>query len=115
MRTTTIYRAWRAFYQATRHANDDALRLFYKAIELDPDFAPAYGTAAWCYACRKMNGRMADGAKETSEAARLARQAVELGKKDALALSMGGFALAFVMDAVEDGAAFIDQALILNP
>jgi adenylate cyclase len=28
---------------------------------------------------------------------------------------MGGFALAFVMGEVEDGAAFIDQALILNP
>jgi adenylate cyclase len=40
---------------------------------------------------------------------------VELGKKEAVALSMGGFALAFVMGEVEDGAAFIDQALILNP
>jgi len=102
-------------YQATRHANDDALRLFYKAIDLDPNFASAYGVAAWCYAWRMMNGWMVDRATEITETARLARQAVELGQKDAVALSMGGFALAFVMGEVEDGAAFIDQALILNP
>ena len=39
---------------------DEALRLFYRAIELDPDFAPAYGMAAWCYGRRKANGWMAD-------------------------------------------------------
>jgi tetratricopeptide (TPR) repeat protein len=102
-------------YQATRHANDDALRLFYKAVELDPNFASAYGMAAWCYAWRMMNGWMADRAKEIAETARLAQQAVELGKDDAVALTMGGFALALLVGDVEDGAAFIDQALILNP
>ena len=29
--------------------NREALRLLYKAIELDPSFATAYGLAAWCY------------------------------------------------------------------
>ncbi len=28
---------------------------------------------------------------------------------------MGGFALAFVVGEVEDGAAFIDRAVVLNP
>jgi tetratricopeptide (TPR) repeat protein len=102
-------------YQATKQANGDALRLFHKAVELDPNFASAYGMAAWCYALRKMNGWMADPAMETAEAARLALQAVALGKDDAIALTMGGFALALVVGEVEDGAAFIDQALILNP
>ena len=38
------------FYQfADRQANDEALRLFNSAIELDPDFASAYGRAANCY------------------------------------------------------------------
>jgi TolB-like protein len=102
-------------HQATRQAYDDALRLFHKSIGLDGDFASAYGMAAWCYALRKRNGWMADRAKEIAETARLARQAVDLGKDDAVALSMGGFALAQVVGEVEDGAAFIDQALILNP
>ena len=102
-------------YQATKHTYGDALRLFYKAIEFDSNFASAYGMAAWCHAWRKMNGWMADRAMESTEAARLALQAVELGKEDPVALSMGGFALAFVIGEVEDGAAFIDQALIFNP
>jgi TolB-like protein len=102
-------------YQATRHAYDDALRLFYKAIELDPNFASAYGMAAWCYAWRKRNGWMEDRATEIAETARLALQAVHLGKDDAIALSMGGFALAFAAGEVEGAAAFIDRALVLNP
>jgi len=102
-------------YQATRDANGNALRLFYKAIELDANFASAYGMAAWCYVWRKRNGWMADQAKEIAETARLARQAVESGKDDAVVLAMGGFAVAYAVGEVEDGAAFIDRALILNP
>jgi len=102
-------------YQATKHANGEALQLFYKAIELDANFASAYGLGAWCYAWRKRRGWMADRAKEVAETARLALQAVESGKDDAVALSMSGFALAYVVGEVEEGAGFIDQALILNP
>jgi TolB-like protein/tetratricopeptide (TPR) repeat protein len=102
-------------YRATKHTYGDALRLFYKAIELDPNIASAYGMAAWCYAWRKMNGWMADPAAESQEAARLTLQAVEVGKDDPVALSMGGFALAFVVGEVEAGAVLIDHALILNP
>jgi len=34
--------------QWTKEGNDEAQRLFYKAIELDQDFSSAYGMAAWC-------------------------------------------------------------------
>jgi tetratricopeptide (TPR) repeat protein len=99
----------------TRELNDEALRLFYKAIELDPEFSSAYGMAAWCYARRKGSRWMVDRVKETAEAARLARRVVELRKEDAVALSTGGFALAYVVGELDDGAALLDQALVLNP
>jgi TolB-like protein/class 3 adenylate cyclase len=102
-------------HQWTRSANDEALRLFYKATELDPEFASAYGMGAWCYIWRKLNGWVVDRAKETSEGARLARRAVELGKDDAVALSRGGHALAWFVHDLDNGAAFIDRALVLNP
>lgn len=102
-------------HQWTRAANDEALRLFYKATELDPEFAAAYGMAAWCYIWRKLNGWVVDRAKEASEGARLARRAVELGKDDAVALSRGGHALAWFVHDLDSSAAFLDRALVLNP
>ena len=113
--TTTICAEWRASISRTRTANSEALRLFLRAIELDPDFAAAYGMAAWCYVWRKANGWVTDRAKEVAEAERLARRAVALGKDDAVALARGGHALAFVVGELDAGAAFIDQALVLNP
>ena len=41
-----------SLYQDTKEANDEALRLFGKAIELDPNFATAYGMSALCYVSR---------------------------------------------------------------
>ena len=38
-----------------------------------------------------------------------------MGKDDAVALSTGGFALAYVVGDLDDGAALIDRALVLNP
>jgi tetratricopeptide (TPR) repeat protein len=71
--------------------------------------------AAWCYVPRKANFWMEERAQEIEEAARLARRAVNLGSGDAVALSGGGYALAFVAHDLDDGSAFIDQALALNP
>ena len=50
-----------------RKANSDALRLFLKAIELDPDFAAAYGMAAWCCVWRKANGWVTDRVKNSAK------------------------------------------------
>src|SRR5262249_21501326 len=102
-------------HQWTREANAEALQLFYRAIELDPTFASAYGMAARCYSQRKTSGWTIDRAREIREAERLARRAGELGKDDAVALSSAGIALAFVVGDLEGGAAFIDRALELNP
>jgi len=45
----------------------------------------------------------------------LAWRAVELGKDDAFALATAGIALAYVGGDLNNGNAFIDQALALNP
>jgi TolB-like protein/class 3 adenylate cyclase len=104
-----------AYYQfGDRQANDEALRLFNNAIELDPDFAAAYGRAALCYVIAIYSGWFSDTANEIAEVQRLAQRAVELGKDDAIALSASGYALVFVVRDLEVGAAFIDRALVLN-
>jgi tetratricopeptide (TPR) repeat protein len=107
-------RGMAAFHQWTREGNNEALPLFYKAIELDPNFASAYGVASRCYGQRKSHGWVTDRAYEIAETARLARRAGELGKDNAVALFSAGIALASVGD-LDDGAAYIDRALVLNP
>jgi tetratricopeptide (TPR) repeat protein len=101
--------------QGTREAIGEGLPLFYKAIELDPDFASAYAMAAWCHVWRKVNGWMTDRTQEMAEGMRLARRAVELGKDDAVALTRGGHALAHFGGDLDDSVAFVDRALALDP
>ena len=103
------------FYQyGSRQANDEALRLFNRAIELDPDFASAYGRAALFYVYAQTNGWFSDTANEIAEVKRLAQRAVKLGKDDAIALAASGYALAFVVRDLGVGAALVDRALVLN-
>ena len=108
-------RGMAAFHQYSKDLNNEALPLFYKAIELDPNFASAYGMAARCYSQRKGGGWATDRAQDIAETARLARRAGVLGWDDAFALCTAGIALAFVVGDVEEGAAFIERALALNP
>ena len=108
-------RGMASLHQWTKESNDEALRLFYKSIELDPEFASAYGMAAWSFVWRKVNGWMGGRQTEIDEAGRLARRAIDLGADDAVALSGGGYALVFVAHDVDRGAAYIDRALALNP
>jgi TolB-like protein/class 3 adenylate cyclase/tetratricopeptide (TPR) repeat protein len=99
---------------ASQEANEEALRLFYRAIELDPDFASAYGRAASCYARLKADGWIVVTPKEITEVMRLTQKAIELGRDDAIALAASGWALAFVVRDLGAAAALMDRALVLN-
>ena len=110
-----LLRGMANLHQSSKEANSEALRLFYQAIELDFEFASAHGMAAYCYVWRKANGWMIERERETAETVRLAFRGAELGKDDAVALCTSGFALARVAGNLDDGAAFIDQALAVNP
>jgi tetratricopeptide (TPR) repeat protein len=56
-----------------------------------------------------------DAASELSDVTRLARRAVELGKDDAFVLGACGWALAYVANDIDAGAAIVDRALTMNP
>jgi TolB-like protein len=98
----------------SRQSNEEALRLFYSAIELDPDFALAYGRAATCYANAKAFGWMSGAANEISEATRLAERSIELGQDDAMALADGAWGLAYVARDLGAAATSIERAIALN-
>jgi adenylate cyclase len=104
----------RLYHLGNRPANDEAVRLFYGALERDPDFALAYGRAAQCHADAKAQAWIAGTPDEIVEVSRLARRAVELGKDDAVAVVAGGWALAYVTRDLDVGAGLIDRAIVLN-
>ena len=104
-----------SFHRFTRETTDQALAHFQRAINFDPDFATPYGMAALCYVRRKATRWWADEAKDIAEAMHVARKAVEFGNDDVVALSAGGWTLAYVGLELDDGIAFIDRALNLGP
>jgi TolB-like protein/Flp pilus assembly protein TadD len=104
-----------SLYQWTKDSIGEALRLFQKAIQIDSEFASAYGMAAYCYLQRKSYGWLVDRSQEIAECERLARRAAELGRDDAMALTKASHSIAYVAGDVESGLRYIDQALQLNP
>jgi tetratricopeptide (TPR) repeat protein len=108
-------RGMASYHRWTKTGNEEALPLFYRAIELDPNFASPYGMAARCYVQRKALGALTLRKGEMAEVERLGKQAGALGKDDAVALWTGGFTLAYVVGDLDTGNSFIDRALALNP
>jgi adenylate cyclase len=110
-------RASDQIYRWTSESHEEALRLLYKAIELEPDYAQAYACAVECYVWRFLTGRIFD-AEQENELRRLAREAISRGKDDSFSLAWGGYGLAFLAPTtaeLHEGVAFIDKALLLNP
>src|SRR5262249_26785027 len=80
----------------TREANAEALQLFNRAIQRDPDFALAHARAAYCYAHRKANSWMVDRERETGRAQGLGRGAMGIGGDAGFPPCSGGPVLAYV-------------------
>jgi tetratricopeptide (TPR) repeat protein len=110
-----LLRSIAAFVPGDRNAVDAALALSLKAVELDPEFALAYGRATLSYVARKQGRWMKDADGETAEGLRLARLAVRFSKDDDMALSLGGTGLGYLGGEVTAAASFLDQAQALNP
>ncbi|PBB25375.1 MULTISPECIES: winged helix-turn-helix domain-containing tetratricopeptide repeat protein [unclassified Mesorhizobium] len=90
-----------------------ALVLLERAIELDPAYALAHGSAAMCHHCLFLRA----GLQEANRAAsiRHARSAILHGQDDASALTLAGFSIG--MDGHDRGAAFtaLEAALAISP
>ena len=108
-------RALAAFYRRTREETTEALKLTEIASGIDPEFAAAYALGARCYIQRKSFGWWTYVADERAETRRLARRAIELDQDDPSVLARAGYALAFVVGEVEEGADLVSRAINLDP
>jgi TolB-like protein/class 3 adenylate cyclase len=95
-------------------STSQALELLNRAIAADPQFSAAYGFVASAHWNRVLYGwgSIADAKARGYEAAKLA---VELGKDDPIALSLGGLGIAYLGGRLEEGLAHIERSLTLNP
>ena len=111
----TYMRAMASFHTWSRNGIDEALRLAYRAIELDPNYPTPYALALSCFGLRRSAGWVTDAAHDIAETRRMTDRIAEIGHDDFFALSSCGFAIASLLGEHEKGAALIDQALALNP
>ena len=110
----THMRGVASLYLWTKAGVDEALRLAYEAMKLDPDYSMAYGLAATCYVARKSAGWTTDRAKEIAEVEILTKRGAEVGRDDSWALASCGFAIASILGDLETAVSLMDRALALN-
>jgi tetratricopeptide (TPR) repeat protein len=107
-------RALAANSEDTQESNNQTLELLDRAIAADKKFAAAYGLVASAYLNRVMYnwGPHDEAFARGYEAAKIA---VEIGNDDPVALAIGGFGIAYFGARPEQGLAYIERALRLNP
>jgi TolB-like protein len=91
---------------------DTALTLLEQAIELQPDYAVAHATIAWCHEQRYLRGGLEEEVKQA--ALRHARTAIAVGGDDAAALATAGFVVAVVEYDYETATAAFDRSFALS-
>jgi TolB-like protein len=110
-----VMRGTSSLYEWTPAAIDAALEQYQLALSVEPEFAPAYAMASYCYVQRQSFGLFADRSAEMAQGAALAWRAAELGKNDACALSRAAHAIAALEQDIGSGMSLVEQAITLNP
>jgi len=109
-------RAWKLFFTFSKEANNQALELLEKAIELDPDYARAYGLLSWVHA-HNSSQRYSWGQnpeRSLDLALESARKAIALAPDDYFSHWALGFVLSLDGD-FDRASARYERALALNP
>jgi TolB-like protein/class 3 adenylate cyclase len=103
------------FVQRTPETTEQALELFQKAIDLNPEFGLAHIRAAASLFMRPRFGGRPLTDKERSEALQLTTRALTLAGDDELVLGWASLVFAFLNDEIERGSDLADRALAINP
>lgn len=110
-----VMRGTSSLYEWTPASIDAALEQYQLAMNADPDFAPAYAMASYCYVQRQSFGVLLDRSKEAAEGVSLAWRAAELGKNDAYALTRAAHGISALGQDISSGMSLVEQAIALNP
>jgi TolB-like protein/class 3 adenylate cyclase len=108
-------RGFSKMYLFKKEALEEALPLFHKAIESDPEFASPYAAAAFWYVVRQTFGWNTNRDQDAIDSVALARRALELENDDAIVLTFAGFVLGFWSHNTAGGAELLERATHANP
>jgi adenylate cyclase len=115
----TAYDFWlRAIQQSSlmnREGLAEAIRLAYRALELDPGFGRAASLASVYHLSNVVLGYSTDPQFECKEAVRLSRLALRIDDSDPNTLARAGLISALVVGDSESALEMADRAVALNP
>jgi adenylate cyclase len=100
---------------ATREGFAEALRLFHRALELDPRYGAAAARAGVYHMINVIWGFATDPQFESKEAVRLVRLALSIDDGDPETLAIAAVTSAFMVGDSEGEIEMADRAVALNP
>jgi tetratricopeptide (TPR) repeat protein len=92
-----------------------ALDLLGKAIERDPQYAPALGLSAWCHLVIDNNNWAEDAQANSRRGVVLAREALVIDADEPSVLANAAFVLAYIGEDIDAAIRLMDRSLALNP
>ena len=108
-------RATPHYYSMTPEGVAEAIRLFARALEIDPRYSDAASLAVTCHILKLINGWSADPQAEAAEVTRLSQLVLSIDENDPETLSAIGFAKAFITGDFAAAMEMVDRAVTLNP
>ena len=108
-------RAMPLWRPGTREGVMAALDLLHRAIDLEPDYAPALAVAAWCHSWLFQTGPAEDRAKHSRLGGELAQRALQASRDDPEVLTYAADALQGIGGDRSISLGIIDQAIAQNP
>ena len=102
-------------YLATREGVAEAIRLYHRALELDPGFGLVAALAGLCHMRNVLWGYSTDPQSDRKEALRLLRLALSTNDNDPQTLAMAAVISAHMIGDCESEIEMANRAIALNP
>ncbi|MCK5364359.1 MAG: adenylate/guanylate cyclase domain-containing protein, partial [Gammaproteobacteria bacterium] len=110
-----VLRGLASMNKLTPEDTAEALELYRKAIEKDPNYGRAYSCASWCYRRHVQLKGMTLSDEDRDECIRLANAALKADDTDPLVLMQAGLTAALLENDFDTATSLIDRSLSINP
>lgn len=110
-----VLRAYPKLWSAVAEENREAIDLLRRAIAIDPNYGRAHALLAWCYSQNVIYLWSRDPEADRARAVAAVAVAARLAGNDPMTLTALGAAISQCVGDQDRAAAYIDEALALDP